>query len=396
MAPVAQWNRATEQSRAEALCEKTLLLERRLSVFKDPLNGDHELIKASGSLGTVVKSGSATSSTGSLLSSCHDSSAGEAVPLPIFPAKVKPLSRLQRRRQQLKSRLSIDCDLIRSSGPDGPSFAMLEGIGTRFQVYEELGQGTTGVVFRAERRSDGQEVALKVMRMHDEELLATAKQEYELLRSISHPHIIQALDFFTYPMGVVMVLSYFAGKTLEEAVASTPRKSLPEETSRYLFNALVLAVEYLHQQGIIHRDVKAANVLVACDFSDLKLVDFNTAQRVLEGGSLTMTGTVDYMAPEVLLGESLSEKSDVWAMGLCLHLMLLGSLLVTRQRFSSRADFARALAKEEVLENLEEYQHLSKPCREVLRGCLAVEVKSRFMAAEILASDFLRPPEQPE
>merc|ERR1719181_114525 len=143
-----------------------------------------------------------------------------------------------------------------------------------------------------------------------------------------------------------MVLSYFPGKNLEDAVKCRGRMS--EDTSKYLFNALALAVDHLHQQGIIHRDVKASNILVADDHSDLKLVDFNTAQRTMEGGALTLTGTVDYLPPEALLGESLCEKSDVWAAGLCLHLMLTGTPPVERRLFSSRSRFAEALSSQEV------------------------------------------------
>merc|ERR1719181_1986656 len=123
---------------------------------------------------------------------------------------------------------------------------------------------------------------------------------------------------------------------------------MQEAVAQNLFNALALAVDHLHQQGIIHRDVKASNILVSDDRRELKLVDFNTAQRVLEGGALTMTGTVDYLPPEVLLGESLNEKSDVWAVGLCLHLMLSGALPVEPRLFSSRSRFAEALSSQEV------------------------------------------------
>jgi serine/threonine protein kinase len=265
-----------------------------------------------------------------------------------------------------------------------------QGISNQFKVHEALGQGTTAVVFRAERRSDGREVALKIMRMHDEELLAIAKQEFQLLSSLQHPHIIQALDFFTYPMGAVMVLSYFPGKTLEDAVASAPKKQLPEGTARSLFKELALAVEYLHRHGIVHRDIKASNMLVKDDFSDSKLVDFNTAQRVLEGGALSETGTVDYWAPEVLHGGCQSERSDIWAMGLCLHLMLLGALPVKRRRFISRSEFAQVMSGQEVSISGEVWKYFSKPCKSVLRGCLTIDVQSRFTAAEVLASDFLK------
>lgn len=302
----------------------------------------------------------------------------------------KPLTLLQRREHRLKSRPSIDCNLIQNDGAPTPfSLSDPQGISKRFEVHEALGEGTTGVVRRAIRRHDGQQVALKMMRMDDEELLTTAKQEFELLRSIDHPHIIEAYDFFTYRMGAVMVLEYFAGKTLDDAVNGAPGGRLSENVAQGLFNPLALAVDHLHQQGIIHRDVKASNILVSDDLLDLKLVDFNTAQRVLEGGALTMTGTVDYLPPEVLLGESLSKKSDVWALGLCLHLMIAGKLPVERLLFSSRVEFAEALASQEARLSGQEWQHISKPCRSLLRRCLATNPDVRIAATDILSSDWL-------
>jgi cell division control protein CDC15 len=292
----------------------------------------------------------------------------------------------------MKTRPSIDFDLVKAHNDKISSFdpADRQAVEKNFEVHEALGQGTTGVVCRAVRRSDGQQVALKMMRMDDEELLNIARQEFELLRTIEHPHIIEALDFFSYSMGAVMVLSYFAGQTLEESVHNMEDGYMPEDMSKRLFNALTMAVDHLHQQGIIHRDVKASNILVSNDRMDLKLVDFNTAQRVLEGGALTLTGTVDYLPPEVLLGESLCEKSDVWAVGLCLHLMLTGTLPVERRLFSSRIDFAQALCSEEVRLSNQRLQFISLPCKDVLGSCLEPHPQQRADAATLLATQWLR------
>lgn len=304
----------------------------------------------------------------------------------------KPLTLLERRKHRLKTRPGIDLDKIKaeSAAADTPfDLSDRHGITNLFEVHEALGQGTTGVVFRATRRNDRREVALKMMRIDDEELISVARGEFELLRSIQHPHIIEALDFFVYPAGAVMALSYFAGNTLDNAVSALPGRCMQEAVARNLFNALMLAVDHLHQQGIIHRDVKASNILVSHDLMDLKLVDFNTAQRVLEGGALTMTGTVDYLPPEVLLGESLSEKSDVWAAGLCLHLMLSGTLPVERRLFSSRSHFAEALSSQEVKLGSQQWTHVSDECKAVLRSCLEPSSQGRATASEVLSGSWL-------
>lgn len=336
--------------------------------------------------------GSSTLSTAGPRSPCREAPRADRSLKPDSGDKSsKPLTLLERRQHRLKNRPSIDFELVKANDLATTSWDIpdRQGINKLFEVHEALGQGTTGVVCRATRRSDQQVVALKMMRMDDEELLKIARQEFELLRSIKHPHIIEALDFFVYPMGAVMVLSYFAGKTLDDAVGILSERRMSEKVARRLFRALILAVDHLHQQGIIHRDVKASNILISDDQLELKLVDFNTAQRVLEGGALTMTGTVDYLPPEVLLGDSLSEKCDVWAAGLCLHLMLSGRLPVERRLFSSRREFADALCSQEVQLSGQNLQNVSPACRAVLRSCLHQCPQKRAAAADILASDWL-------
>lgn len=264
----------------------------------------------------------------------------------------------------------------------------------QYSMLKPLGQGTTGVVYEARHQETGERVALKVMRMDDEEMLEIARKEYELLHSVQHPHIIRALDFFRYPKGVVLVLEHFPGSTLDEAIEHSPGGRLEESCAQRLFSALAQAVQHLHQQGIIHRDVKAQNVLVSADFEDLRLVDFNTA-RQMSDGALTMTGTVDYLPPEVLLGNSLTKEADVWAMGVCLHLMLTGSLPLKRRLFASNEDFGRQLlggqsSSKVSLESL----GLAPGCREVLHACLEVDPQRRPGVGALFEKEWLALPGQ--
>jgi len=293
---------------------------------------------------------------------------------------------LQRRREGagLKILSPIDCVSARDNLFTQSARRNVED---NFELLEALGQGTTGCVYRARRRADDERVALKVMRMEDEELLAIARNEYEILRTIEHPNVVQALDFFTYRMGAVLVLEFFEGQTLESAVREAPRQRLRERPEAVcLFAGLAQAIAHLHAMRIIHRDVKAANMLVSNDLRSLKLIDFNTARCVLEG-ALTMTGTADYLPPEVLLGESLSEAGDVWAAGLCLHLMLSGNLPYQRLSFATNRDFGlavRSRAGAPLSGDGAPCPDLSEACGAVLRGCLEIDPQLRLSAAELL------------
>mmetsp|Transcript_19927 Transcript_19927/g.62240 ORF Transcript_19927/g.62240 Transcript_19927/m.62240 type:complete len:356 (-) Transcript_19927:87-1154(-) len=252
-----------------------------------------------------------------------------------------------------------------------------------YEVNEILGYGTTGVVRRARRRSDGLEVCLKTVRTEDAQLADLVLEEYRLIVGLQHPHIVRAFGFHSLPGSSVLVLELFNGPTLQEAVRRRPGRRLSEEASRPLFAALLSAVAYLHKHGIVHRDVKAENVLVAEDLSDLRLIDFNTARRLADGGALTMTGTQQWAAPEVLRGESPGKGSDVWSLGLCVHLMLAGCLPQRCERFSSLEAYATAMVDTAGALRGRRWQGVSEACKATLRSCLQADSELRTTAAAL-------------
>lgn len=258
-----------------------------------------------------------------------------------------------------------------------------------YELFEALGQGTAGVVHRARRKVDGEEVALKTTRTVDVELLGIAEREYLILAGLGHPNIIRALDFFTLVDRAVLVLEFFEGMALDTAVRSQPGRSLPEVGARLLFLQLLTAVDYLHQRRVLHRDVKASNCLVSSDLQDLKLADFNTAQRLSEAGSLTMTGTREYCAPEVLKGASPSETADVWSSGLCLHLMLVGRLPQRVDRYPSLDAFVAAVTEKQFEATGERWQYISRPCKAMLRRCLDLQMSNRPAAMLLLRDEWM-------
>lgn len=189
---------------------------------------------------------------------------------------------------------------------------------------------------------------------------------------------MKALDFLHSDCQAAVVLSYHPGQSLHAAVRGS---AFPETVAGRLFRQLISAVSYLHEQEVVHRDIKAENILVCPDHQAVHLADFNTARSVHDDGALTMTGTIEYSAPEVLDGNSPSYAHDVWGCGLCLHMMLTGRLPQRLLSFSSLEAFANALRSTPV-----RWQHLKSctlECREVIAQCLCVEEEFRPSALSI-------------
>lgn len=304
-------------------------------------------------------------------------------------AKDPGTSVLQRRRKAPK--LSIVVPAKSASHADQEARGMCSSsLMQQYDMLEVLGQGASALVHKAIRKADKKEVAVKTMQSFDEEMIAVRCQEFKLLKDLKHPNIIKAYDCFVSRDQVALVLEYFSGQTLSEAVRRAPSHQLSELQAKGLGRLLLRAVDYLHQRRIVHRDIKGENLLVSHDLRDLRLIDFNVARSLLEGGALTMTGTHIYAAPEVLNGEPPSEKADIWSVGVCLFLMLTGYLRYGKQTFRGPEHLARTLLENPFQPERENLHSVSKPCKRVLGECLSIDECLRPAAMVFLGYEWFQ------
>lgn len=204
------------------------------------------------------------------------------------------------------------------------------------------------------------------------------------MRKLQHPNIVKAVDFFVAQDQAVLVLDYFKSITLEDAMRLAPGRMLSEAMAKSLSRMLLHAVDCLHQSQVVHRDIKSANVLVSPDLTQLRLIDFNSARCMLDGGALTLTGTFMYLAPEVLQGTSASESADVWSVGLCLHEMLTGHLPWQSRGCRSLAAYAKKIIGSPLSGESEQWDRLSNECKAILQLCLQVDPDLRPAPASLL------------
>lgn len=204
----------------------------------------------------------------------------------------------------------------------------------RYIVLDELGRGGMGVVYRAFDRLFGREVALKrLLNSTDEKpddlsfikgITAERQllvQEFRVLSSLRHPHIISVFDFGFDSAGLPYITMEIVEhpRTLIEASADQPLNIQVERLVQMLE-----ALSYLHRRGVLHRDLKPGNVLVQDD--TVKVLDFGLAVNKEEPSNYTsdMAGTLAYMAPEVLTGLTPSESADLYAVGVIAYELLTG------------------------------------------------------------------------
>jgi serine/threonine protein kinase len=197
-------------------------------------------------------------------------------------------------------------------------------IGERYRVVERLGTGGMATVMLAEDERLGRRVALKRLHMgFAPDVGERFRREAKLGASLSHPNVVGVYDVVNHEDQVVLVMEYVEGRTLAEVLAQGP---LDAEKAVELLRPLASALDHAHKQGVVHRDVKPANILVRED-GVVKLADLGIATGA-ELTSVTATGaalgTAAYMAPEQFQGERATPAADVYALAAVAFEMLSG------------------------------------------------------------------------
>lgn len=202
--------------------------------------------------------------------------------------------------------------------------------GEKFEVLEELGRGTFGRARLARDTSLDRRVVLKEPTgpwLFDDEGRDLFVREAKIAARISHPNVVQVYEVLRDRDPPALVLEYVDGGSLQDRVEEAPLE--PEQALEVIEDVLA-GLARIHDEGIIHRDIKPGNILMATD-GTAKLTDFGVAHppddvqlkaTLATGGS--QPGTVAYMSPEQVQGEALDERSDLYAVGAVLYYALTG------------------------------------------------------------------------
>ena len=253
--------------------------------------------------------------------------------------RVRPLAVGRTRTGSLAPRLSADWEAVAT-----PAGALTPGVvvAERYEIQDVVGVGGTGIVYRAVDRTLDEVLALKMLRpglvADDPRAREELKQELRLTRRVSHRNIVRTYDFGTTRTGVPFLsMEYVEGTSLQAVLAH--RGALPSSVVLALAKQLMRALDAAHEQGVMHGDIKPANLLLTFD-GLLKVTDFGGAALVRRPGppragaeeragppllAGAVVGTPEYMAPELLLGGAPDVSADLYAAGMVLHECLSGS-----------------------------------------------------------------------
>jgi len=200
----------------------------------------------------------------------------------------------------------------------------------KYQVLEHIGHGGMSEVYKGQHAQLDRMVAVKVLHPFlagEEGFVTRFKREARIVATLRHPNIMQVYDFdYNEALDIYyMVMEYIDGPTLKTRLAEGP---LPLEEAVRIGIAIADALDYAHQRGMVHRDVKPANIMFMQDGQPV-LTDFGIAKMLTLSGltaSGAMVGTPAYMAPEVGMGRPGTSASDIYSLGVVLYQMVAGQL----------------------------------------------------------------------
>jgi serine/threonine-protein kinase len=254
-----------------------------------------------------------------------------------------------------------------------------------YRVTNFLGAGGMGEVYQGVHAKLGRPAAIKVLSesCSDESFTTRFFNEARLQASLHHPNVAALYDFQEIDGRLCIFMEFVNGESLEDLVA---RRAFTIEDAMKTFSPIVEAIAFIHQNGILHRDIKSQNIKLTSG-GTVKLLDFGIAKDSTSH-SLTQTGgvigTPSYLAPEQLAGQGASAQTDVWALGVLLYEMLTGV-----EPF--KADTIGALCMQITLAEFEPPEKANPAVpREVSRivaRCLKKNVAERYRTADELLED---------
>jgi serine/threonine-protein kinase len=286
-----------------------------------------------------------------------------------------------------ETRLERDESTLFPATAPAPPIPVVPDPGTlgdgRYAIESQLGAGGMGTVYKAFDRVLGETVALKLLKpdlLQDPSLLERFKSEIRLARQVRHPNVCSIYEFGESELGPFISMELVQGSDLKHRLRN--EGALPPGQALALSIQVAEGLHAVHEAGIVHRDLKCANLMVDAR-GRVRLMDFGIAKREGESAITTgqmVLGTPDYMSPEQAQAKRVTFRSDVYSLG-----------VVIFELFTGRLPFSAATPLGVALKHVQEPPPLEDPLippgvRRVLEVALAKSPSARYASARAVAS----------
>jgi serine/threonine protein kinase/AAA+ ATPase superfamily predicted ATPase len=258
---------------------------------------------------------------------------------------------------------------------------------SHYTILEKIAEGGMGKVYLANDARLNRKVALKFLASHliqDNQAKQRFIREAQAAANLSHPNIVIIHEISEFNSKIFIVMEYVEGETLRERITriyTEEKSSFPLKTVIELAIQICEGLNKAHKMGIVHRDIKAENILIDQD-GRIKILDFGLAK--LKGGTqltqeFTKMGTANYMSPEQVRGDMVNHLTDIWSFGVLLYYMLTGELPF-KGDYPQSVMYAIVHEKPKTLTNPE----LKNIFGDIIDTCLEKDLETRFSSVEYI------------
>jgi len=258
--------------------------------------------------------------------------------------------------------------------------ALEKSFAGKYQIREELGRGGMGIVYKAEDTKLKRTVALKFLPpelARDKEARERFIREAQAAAALDHPNICTVYEADEAEGKAFISMAYIEGESLRKIITKGPIKY---DKAMEIAIQVAEGLEEAHKKGIVHRDIKSANIMVT-EKGQAKIMDFGLAK--VAGSSLitkeaTTMGTVAYMSPEQARGEELDERTDIWSLGVILYEMISGNLPF---RGANDQSIVFSILNEDPVPVKELEKGIPIELEKIIRRALSKDMAKRFSSA---------------
>ncbi|HSK03954.1 MAG TPA: serine/threonine-protein kinase, partial [Kofleriaceae bacterium] len=264
----------------------------------------------------------------------------------------------------------------------------------RYRIIDAMASGSMGAVYKAERVPVGKLVAIKFLHAtyaNDSEFLARFERETRVMSKLAHPNCVSVVDFGVWDGTPYLVMEYVGGRTLRKIIDGG---ALPAVRALAIARQIAAGLAHAHAQGITHRDVKPANIMISEEIGTgehVRILDFGLARLRGAGGrdatqSNVVVGTPNYMAPEQTVGGgTIDARTDIYAVGIVMFEMVVGERPFQAEDTLALLGMHRAAPIPRIEDRVREGTELPEGLQDVIEKAMAKSPEDRYQSAIELA-----------